>query len=73
MVGVDGVVPFLQQCLLEPEFMLGTLVVCFSAVQVMFELRTLEQTQSAAARSTSLCLHASSHEANVSAGSPAKL
>ncbi len=45
VVGTDGISPFLQRCLLEPWFMLGTFVVCFSAVQIMFEIRSLEQLQ----------------------------
>ena len=43
VVGADGILPFLQQCLLEPYFVVGTLVVCFSSVQIMFELRKLEE------------------------------
>ncbi len=58
VVGTDGILPFLQRCLLEPWFMLGTFVVCFSAVQIMFELRTLEQRRHAAVQPSSMHHHA---------------
>lgn len=61
VVGTDGVVPFLQQCMLEPSFMLCTLVVCFSAVQIMFELRAIEQRQKVA-KATHLQAYALSHQ-----------
>lgn len=58
VVGTDGILPFAQRCLLEPWFMLGTFVVCFSAVQIMFELRSVEQRQQAAVQSSSMHSHA---------------
>lgn len=61
VVGTDGVVPFLQQCMLEPSFVFGTLVVCFSAVQIMFELRAMEQRQKVP-KATHLQAYALSHQ-----------
>ena len=58
VVGADGILPFLQRCLLEPVFMLGTFVVCFSAVQIMFEIRSLEQRRQAAVQPSSMHSHA---------------
>ncbi len=58
VVGIDGILPFLQRCLLEPWFMLGTFVVCFSAVQIMFEIRSLEQMRQAAVQPSSMHSHA---------------
>lgn len=72
VVGTDGILPFLQQCLLEPWFVLGTTVVCFSAVQLMFEIRTLEQRHTIAVKSSSLHVHASSHKVIVAVRSPTK-
>lgn len=43
VVGTDGIAVFLKQCMLEPSFICCVLVVCFSAVQIMFELRVAEQ------------------------------
>ncbi|DBA77765.1 hypothetical protein WJX77_010553 [Trebouxia sp. C0004] len=63
VVGTDGILPFLQRCLLEPWFMLGTFVVCFSAVQIMFELRSLEQRRQAAIQPSSTRFHAVTHTA----------
>ncbi|KAL3156486.1 hypothetical protein ABBQ38_000790 [Trebouxia sp. C0009 RCD-2024] len=45
VVGTDGIAPFLKQCMLEPSFVLCSLVVCFSAVQIMFEIRAMQQRQ----------------------------
>lgn len=42
VVGTDGIVPFLKQCMLKPSFVLCSLVICFSAVQIMFEVRAME-------------------------------
>ena len=43
MLGIDGIEPFIRMCMLEPTFVLGSLVVCFSAVQIMLETRAVEQ------------------------------
>ncbi|KAL3132194.1 hypothetical protein ABBQ32_008792 [Trebouxia sp. C0010 RCD-2024] len=45
VVGTDGIAPFLKQCMLEPSFVLCSLAVCFSAVQIMFEIRVMQQRQ----------------------------
>ena len=61
VVGPDGIMPFLQQCLTEPWFMLGTSIVCFSAVHIMFELRIMNhRSEAAASKADSLKFHASS-------------
>ena len=54
VVGAHGILPFLQRCLLEPLFMLATFIVCFSAVQIMFEIRSLEQRRQAAVQPSSM-------------------
>lgn len=62
VVGTDGIRPFLQQCVLEPWFVLCTMVVCFSAVQIMFELRTIEHRQKQVLKTAHMQAHASSHQ-----------
>lgn len=42
MVGVDGIMPVMSECLTDMWFLAGVVVVCYSAVQVMFEIRGLE-------------------------------
>ena len=64
VLGTDGILPFLQRYLLGPWFMLGTFVVCFSAVQIMFELRSLEQKRQAAVQPSSMHSHAVSQTAH---------
>lgn len=62
VVGTDGIVPFLKQCMLQPLFVLCTLVVCFSAVQIMFELRAIEQEQKQVPQTAHVQAHALSHQ-----------
>ena len=64
VVGTDGILPFLQQCLVEPWFMFGTCLVCFSAVQIMLELRALEQKHGTRVQSISVRVHTSNHAAH---------
>ena len=42
--------------------MLCTLVVCFAAVQIMFELRAIEHRQKQVAKTTHVQAHALSHQ-----------
>lgn len=62
VVGTDGIKPFLKQCLSQPLFTLCTLVVCFSAVQIMFELRAIEERQKQVAKTTHMQAHTVSHQ-----------
>ena len=62
VVGTDGIVPFLKQCMSQPLFVLCTLVVCFSAVQIMFELRAIEQGRKQVLETAHVQAHALSHQ-----------
>ena len=66
VVGTDGIVPFLKQCTLEPSFVLCSLVVCFSAVQIMFEIRAMEQRQIKVPKASHQQAHTLSHQESTS-------
>ena len=43
VVGVEGIIPVLSSCLSDLGFLVGVIGVCYSAVQIMFEIREWEQ------------------------------
>ena len=43
VVGVEGIIPVLSSCLSDLGFLVGVIIVCYSAVQIMFEIREWEQ------------------------------
>ena len=64
VVGVDGIKAVLIGCLTDAWFVAGTMLVCYAAVQIMFEIRNCEE------RETMPCKHGLIKEPLVTATVP---